>query len=125
MKPKAGDFLIALAALLLAGVIAVSGATRGTAGTLTAVITQDGRTLRTIALTGLRERIVFTVDGAYENTIVAEDGAIWFEEATCPQKTCVHMGRLTRAGQTAVCLENKVMIKLVGSEDGPDVVIGQ
>ena len=124
MKPKAGDFVIALAALLLAGVIAVSGAARGTGGVLTAVVTQDGREVRRIVLTGLQEPVIFTVGGAYENTIVAENGSIRVEDATCPRRTCVHTGRLTRAGQTAVCLENRLMITIVGGEEGLDAVIG-
>ena len=84
-------------------------------GSLTALVRQDGQVVRTIALTGLSEPITFTLDGAYTNTIRAENGRICVESATCPGQDCVHTGWLTRAGQSAVCLENRVSITLEGA----------
>lgn len=122
---KIGDFVAALLVLgLAAGVFALGRGQAG--GLLTAEIRQDGVTVRTITLTGLGQPVEFTLQGErYENTIRAENGRICVLHATCPGQDCVHAGWLTRAGQSAVCLENRVSVTLVGSaQSGPDAVAG-
>ena len=44
----------------------------------------------------------------------------------CPTQDCVHTGRISRAGQSIVCLPAQVAVQLVGAAtpDGPDVIVG-
>lgn len=121
---KTGDFAVAILIFCLAAGIYIVG--RGQAGgTLTAVIRQDGKAVRTIALTGLRQPLEFTLEGDYSNTIVAENGRVRVSSATCPGQDCVHTGWLTRPGQSAVCLENRVSVTVTGTgSSGPDAVAG-
>lgn len=44
----------------------------------------------------------------------------------CPTQDCVHTGKISRAGQSIVCLPARVIIELEGADagDGPDLVIG-
>lgn len=121
---KKGDFAAFALILLLAGGIWGLGLSRGT-GDLTAEVRQNGVLVRRIALTGLNEPVTFTLTGEYENTILAENGRVCIKSATCPHQDCVHTGWLTRAGQSAVCLENRVSVTVVsqGGSDAPDAIV--
>ena len=113
-RVRPGDWIAAVLIFTLATGIWAAGRSQSS-GSLTALVRQDGQVVRTIALTGLSEPITFTLDGAYTNTIRAENGRICVESATCPGQDCVRTGWLTRAGQSAVCLENRVSITLEGA----------
>ena len=45
----------------------------------------------------------------------------------CPTQDCVHMGEITRGGQSIVCLPARIVVQLEGgaaADDGVDLVIG-
>lgn len=119
---KKGDLLVCAAVLLLAAGIFASGFQRAGADVLTAVVRQDGAEVARIVLTGLEKPVSVTVDGAFQNVIVADADGARVDSATCPHQTCVQTGTLTRAGQTAVCLENKMTLTLEGGS-AVDVVV--
>ncbi len=52
---------------------------------------------------------------------VYEDGGIAFESSDCPDKVCVNTGRLTHSGQSAACLPNATVLKVVKRGDAPDL----
>ncbi|NMA34949.1 MAG: NusG domain II-containing protein [Clostridiaceae bacterium] len=56
------------------------------------------------------------------------DGSIRFIRSDCPDKICVKTGRIHLAGQSAACLPNGVIVKIVPAdgwkESDPDIVIG-
>ena len=56
-----------------------------------------------------------------------KDGSIAFVESDCPDKVCIHAGKLKTAGQFAACLPNGVVMKIVPakarSADDTDLVI--
>ena len=66
------------------------------------------------------EQIRIDVDGGYVVIDIALDGVL-FSESTCPDKICVHQGKIDRSGQTITCLPNRIYVKLVGN--GADVVV--
>lgn len=99
--------LIAVAALL--GIWA-----RPSAPGVSAEIIRDGTRCVTIDLTD-PERHTYTFDGAYPLTIVAENGAVWFAEASCPDRVCVQSGKLTRAGESAACLPAGIVVRICGA----------
>ena len=47
-------------------------------------------------------------------TVVVEDGSIHVEDADCPDKICEKTGKISKAGETIICLPNKVIIKILG-----------
>lgn len=56
-----------------------------------------------------------------------KDGSICFEESDCPDKICVKTGRLRRVGETAACLPNRIIMKIVPvnrGKDTPDMIVG-
>ena len=65
------------------------------------------------------EDVVFHVD---------KDGSIRFIQSDCPDKVCIRTGRIHLAGQSAACLPNGIVVKIVPTdgwkEGDPDIVIG-
>lgn len=81
-----------------------------------AVITVDGEAVETVDLISVKEKTVFTPETSPGVVIVAENGEIWFESAGCEDKLCIASGRLSRHGDTAVCLPAKTAIIVAGSD---------
>jgi len=56
------------------------------------------------------------------------DGSICFEESDCPDKVCIHTGKISMVGQSAACLPNGIIVKIVPAgerdPDDPDIVVG-
>ncbi|MEF8792591.1 NusG domain II-containing protein [Thiohalorhabdus sp.] len=65
-----------------------------------------------------------TVDGRQGSTeLRVADGGVRFTHAPCSAKRCVRSGWQHRAGASAACVPNKVMVRVAGtSEQGWDAV---
>ncbi len=98
---------------------------RGTAGDVTARITLGNEVVRTIDLSSVREPYEFTVssDGGY-NRIRVEKGRIAVIDADCRGGDCVNQGYISSGGAPIVCLPHRLMITLVGADNGIDAVVG-
>lgn len=85
----------------------------------TAVLLVDGQTVATRDLSRLTGPETLTVAG--ENGITAtvefSPGGARVSASTCPDKTCVRAGLLTRAGETAVCLPGRIVLRIDGPGD--------
>lgn len=82
--------------------------------------------MKTVALSTGENRS-FSIPGK-ENVVfhLYEDGSIAFEKSDCPDQICVHSGRLHIVGQSAACLPNRLILKIVpknGYKNKNDVVI--
>ncbi len=54
--------------------------------------------------------------------IIIEDGQARMESAPCPLKICEAMGPIKNAGETILCLPNRISIKVTGGEGELDAV---
>lgn len=58
-----------------------------------------------------------------------KDGSIRFEESDCPDKICVNTGKLKSIEQTAACLPNEIILKIVPiknrSNNDIDMIVGK
>ncbi len=79
---------------------------------ITAIIKKNDKVIRKIDLTSLDKKEVINISGLHKATIVAEKNRICFLESDCPDKVCVKTGWLSHPGEIAVCLPNKIIIKL-------------
>lgn len=75
----------------------------------------------------------FTVPGVPAVVLARDDsGAVYFLHSDCPDKICIHSGKLTHVGQSAACLPNRVFVRIEAASPGvkpsqeivPDVVVG-
>lgn len=85
---------------------------------LEAVITVNGETVETIDLSTVKEKRIIELDTDPKVVIAAENGAIYFESAECDDKLCINCGKLSRKGDTAVCLPAKTVVTVSGSDVG-------
>ena len=58
--------------------------------------------------------VELTIDGASGGTnhLIIKDGEVWVSEATCPDKICVHQGKIHMDGEIIVCLPNKMTAQI-------------
>lgn len=118
VKQKIGDALI-IAAVVVGAVFAIplisSGAQGGQARF--AVVEVNGTESMRIALGKDQDHRTFEVEGfAGTTTIEVENGKVRMLESACPDKLCIGMGWAEETGDSIVCIPNRVVIKLVGSE---------
>ena len=123
MTPRLNQRQRALA--LLIGAVAVSAAVlllqgRGTRASV-ARITRDGVLLEEIDLTKTQAPFSFLLeDGRGRNLISVEQGRIRVSEADCPDQICVDQGWISDGTVPIVCLPHRLMIQIVGGEEGLD-----
>lgn len=119
--------------LIIIGILAVSVASWGIyslaaeGGSVKAEIYYYAELVETVDLSGGEEKS-FSIPQD-ENVIlhIYQDGSIAFIESDCPDKVCIHAGKLKTAGQFAACLPNGIVVKIVPEKergkDDPDLVI--
>ncbi|MCC8182644.1 MAG: NusG domain II-containing protein [Clostridiales bacterium] len=122
---KPGDLLL-IAGLIVVGlaltVFVLLSRMGGQSDDLTVVIRQDGEV---VAALPLDEDAVYTVQGEDDavNRVVIEDGAVFMEEASCPDRLCVKQGKIRYSGDSLICLPNRVVVEITGQDDlGLDAV---
>lgn len=81
-----------------------------------AVITVDGNEIA---------RLPLGIDCVYHigdtNTVEISDGGAMMIEANCPDKVCMHTGRISHSGQSIVCLPNRVVVSVTGDSSSTDI----
>lgn len=137
LRPKKLDIVVAAVVLILAAVVALGfyGPKLGQSEETTVVISMGGEVAERIPMTAFPDgKKVLTHNGytlelclSY-NDLPSSEGAlgVYVLSSDCPTQDCVHTGRISRAGQSIVCLPAQIVIHLEGaSDDGaPDIVVG-
>ena len=118
LKPKPLDAVVVLAVVLLAV---------GTAlleGSLTATVKHRGQVVAQVELSSLPGEKTIAIDGTYHLTVILDKTGAAVTDSDCPGRDCVHTGRITRAGQSIVCLPEQVVVTLEGKTPSADVILG-
>ena len=76
---------------------------------------------RRVVLADLKEPLTLEVNGAVIE--LDKDGA-HFVSSPCPDKICVNKGIIKRAGESAVCLPQRVSVRIEGGDSEIDSVTG-
>lgn len=50
------------------------------------------------------------------NHLIIQDGMVWISEATCPDKVCIHQGKVSLNGDLIVCLPNRMIARVVAPD---------
>lgn len=106
-----GDWWLVLAVLAIAaGVLVGLWAFAAPGGEVMVMV--DGHELMTLPLHTDATVPIPGVNG--ENTLVIRDGGAKMVAACCPDKLCVSHGAIYRAGESIICLPNRIAITVVG-----------
>ena len=76
----------------------------------------DGQVIASYDLSQDLDIIVEAADGG-TNHLIIQNGTAWISEATCPDKVCVHQGKIQLNGQIIVCLPNRMVAQVVAPEE--------
>lgn len=83
----------------------------------------DGNIEQTLSL---NQDTVFTIQiGEYQNVLQIKDGFASIIEANCPDKLCVSQHRISKKGESLICLPHKLVIRVEneGSDEEFDGIV--
>lgn len=92
---------------------------------LTVEVSVDGQVIDTYPL-GTDEKYNTQCQLDIGNYLVIEGGYVYLKDADCPDKLCVKQGRISKAGESIICLPHHLVIRIVGESsnetEGLDVM---
>lgn len=68
----------------------------------------------------LSENCEISVNGT--NIAVIENGTVYMKYASCPDKLCIHQGRIHDSSEKIICLPNKVVVEVIKKSEIDTVV---
>lgn len=74
-------------------------------------VSVDGQIIRTLPLNQDTDLMIGGVNGG-SNHLVIQNETAWVDDTSCPDKICIHQGKIRLTGQMIVCLPNRVIIKV-------------
>ncbi len=102
---KKGDIVIICSialAFVLSVVLLVSFSKQGSR----VVIKQDNKIIYNESINTNQ-----TVDTG-TNTVIIKDGIVYMSNATCKNQICVNSGKISKKGESIICLPNKVIVEI-------------
>ncbi len=120
MKDKSAlrDLILAAAILIIAAGFYIGNRVMNRAPAIVVEVSVDGVIAQEIDLSKDGEYVIQGFDNG-SNTLIIENGEAWIADATCPDKVCIHQGKINRSGEMIVCLPNLMIAKIVGEEQEP------
>lgn len=126
---KKSDIIIILSVILIAVIIGGVYQYNNSKKTAKAEIYYYSELVKTVDLSKGKEETFSIPQNEHVIFHVNSDGAIRFEESDCPDKVCIHAGYLNMVGESAACLPNGIVLKIVQSnnhsDDDLDIVVGK
>lgn len=124
-----GDVFLILAILVFCGIL-ITGVwlrSRALANRAPYVkITVDGTVLLNRPLSDFSEKTEYQITTEQGHVVVmltAEE--VYVCESDCPDQICVHAGKLSKPGDGAICLPNKVVVQIVAGPSGSEHTEGK
>ena len=89
----------------------------------TVVVSIDGKAIATYPLDEDRQELLIGKDRG-TNRLIITKGEAWIDEADCPDKLCVHQGKISNVNESIVCLPHRITVRIEGSDAGeaPDAL---
>ena len=78
-------------------------------------VSVDGSVVKTFPLNQNTSYTIQT-EAEKENILEIKDGYARITTANCPDKLCVHQRKISKQGETLVCLPHKVVVSIISSK---------
>lgn len=112
---KKKDLILIIVVLAAAALFYVGSRILFSKPPLEVEISVDGTAVKTLDLSQDTELTVEGWNGG-TNHIIIQNGTVCVTEASCPDKVCVHQGKISRTGEALVCLPNRMIARITGEE---------
>ena len=120
-KIRFGDTVVILAVLFAAGVLFFFSLFPGEAGAYLSVASDVGEETYLLS----EDRSLTITSGGHTLCIVIENQKAYVASSNCPDKTCLHQGKISSVGDTVICVPSGVVLKIVGEGSREnDIVAG-
>lgn len=86
-----------------------------------AEITSDGARILTVDLSANSDYSELPVENGFGTVIAYEDNEIWIKSSSCGERICVNTGKISKPGESIVCIPARLVITVKGGGD-PDAV---
>ena len=79
---------------------------------------------KAVAALPLNENTIYNVEknGKITNIVEIKDKSVSVISADCPDKICLHHRKISKSGESIICLPNKVVISIEGKNEEVDGV---
>ena len=122
LKPTKYDVLVVLTVLLLAIALGARYRFAPARNAAEVVVSIDGAEAERLPLAAAERS--YTNRG-YTVHLVVDNSGVWVDDADCPTQDCVRTGKISRAGQSVVCLPSRIVISVEDAADtGFDTIAG-
>ncbi len=67
----------------------------------------------------LSKNATFKINGydGGQNTIIIQDGFCYVNEADCPDKLCIKQGKISKSGESIICLPHRVVATVINENE--------
>ena len=108
---KPGDYIL-IAVIAVSGILALVSSRFFAAEGTWVCIQAEGRPMQRIRITAADTLLIPGPAGV--TRVIIGGHAVWIEEAPCPRKICRAAGKIHRAGETVICVPNRIVITVEG-----------
>ncbi|MDK0707638.1 NusG domain II-containing protein [Clostridium perfringens] len=82
------------------------------------IISVNGEEYETLELKEDVNEIIKIEEGLGINEICINKGQVYMNHSNCTDKVCMRQGKISKIGESIVCLPNRVFIEIKGDEEG-------
>ena len=109
---------IVLVAVGIAASVALSMSQAAAGSGAKVVIESGGELFASYSLFEDTDIIVPAPSSKVYNEVVIKGGEVYVSEASCKNRICVKRGHISKAGESIVCLPNRLVVRIENSEGG-------
>lgn len=123
MKLRKGDIIIAVILVAALSFWLYNNYVANKTSLTALVIEVNGSQYKKIPVSQLKKEqlIHIEIDDNRHVDVVADSTGAWIKDVVCPDKLCQKTGVISKAGQSIVCLPNRVVVYFEGTTDAPQV----
>ena len=82
------------------------------------IINVNGEEYESLELKENVSEIIKIEEGLGVNEICIKEREVYMNHSNCTDKVCMRQGKISRIGESIVCLPNRVFIEIKGDEEG-------